>query len=634
VTGVVSGNHSGHFEPAADLRTATLLAEVRESVLRMVTELPTPPERIRVSAGDIAVELQWPAAGESAPQRQLPAVPPAAGPEPAGGQPAPGEGGASPATGQPSGDHQVTAATVGTFYRAPEPGAAPFTEVGDSVRPGQQLAIVEAMKLLIPVESDVSGRVRQVLRDDGQPVEFGEPLFLIERDLGGRMFEKILIANRGEIAVRVVRACRDLGIHCVVVHSTRDAGSAAARMADEAVCIGPPPPKLSYLNAAMVLQAALNTGADAIHPGYGFLSEDPEFAEACEELGVTLIGPPAAVLATLGSKDSARAAMAKAGLPLLPGSTEPLDLDGATALADQVGFPLLVKAVAGGGGRGMAVAETLAGLPEVFRQTQSAAAKLFADERVYAERYLRRARHVEVQVLADSRGRVIHLGERDCSLQRRRQKLVEESPAPALPAGLAERIRQAAVTGAQAAGYQGAGTFEFIVDDAGGFYFMEVNCRIQVEHPVTEMVTGVDLVGEQIRIAAGFPLALDQSDVELRGAAIECRINAEDPDRHFAPAPATITELALPAGPFVRVDTQVYPGCSVPPEYDPLIAKVIAWAPDRAAAIARMRRALRETTITGPGLHTTAGFLDKLIGSPVFARAEHSTSYIDELTEG
>jgi acetyl-CoA carboxylase biotin carboxylase subunit len=447
------------------------------------------------------------------------------------------------------------------------------------------------------------------------------------------MFEKVLIANRGEIAVRVLRACRELGVRTVAVHSTRDTGSAAVRLADEAVCIGPPPGKLSYLNAATVLQAALNTGADAIHPGYGFLSEDPDFAEACEELGITLIGPPASVLAVLGSKDSARAAMARAGLPLLPGSTEPLDLAGATQLAERIGFPLLIKAVAGGGGRGMALVENFAELPKLFRQTQASAAKLFADDQVYAERYLRRARHVEVQVLADRYGRVIHLGERDCSMQRRRQKLVEESPAPALPPELVERIREAAVAGAEAVGYQGAGTFEFIVGD-GAFYFMEVNCRIQVEHPVTEMVTGIDVVAEQIRIAAGAPLTVDQGDVQLRGVAIECRINAEDPTRQFAPAAGTIDELVLPGGPFVRVDTHVHAGYSVPPEYDPLLAKVVVWAPDRGMAIARMRRALRETTMAGRGLSTTATFLHDLLDSEAFGKAEHSTSYIDELTAG
>ena len=447
------------------------------------------------------------------------------------------------------------------------------------------------------------------------------------------MFQKILIANRGEIALRVLRACHELGIRTVVVHSTRDADSTAVRLADEAVCIGPPAARLSYLNTAAILQAALNTGADAIHPGYGFLSEDPDLAEACEQVGVTLIGPPASVLAVLGSKDHARAAMARAGLPLLPGSTEALDLAGAQRQAARIGFPLLIKAVAGGGGRGMAVVEHAAELPDVFRQTRASAGKLFADDRVYVERYLRRARHVEVQVLADRYGRVIHLGERDCSMQRRRQKLVEESPAPALPAGLVEQLRAAAVTGAQAVGYQGAGTFEFIVDDDFRFYFMEVNCRVQVEHPVTEMVTGIDIVAEQIRIAAGSPLTIAQSDVELRGAAIECRINAEDPDRQFAPAPGTISELVLPGGPFVRVDTHAHPGYSVPPEYDSLIAKVVVWGPDRDTAIARMRRALRETTMTGPGLRTTTRFLHDLLDSRAFGKVEHCTSYIDELPQ-
>lgn len=445
------------------------------------------------------------------------------------------------------------------------------------------------------------------------------------------MFDKILIANRGEIALRVVRACRELGIRSVVVHSTRDAESAAARLADDVVCIGPPPARLSYLNAAAVIQAALNTGAEAVHPGYGFLSEDPDFADACEAHGITLIGPPAKVLDALGSKVSARTMMEHAGLPLLPGSREPVDLAGASRLAAQVGFPLLIKAAVGGGGRGMGVAWSSEDLPEVYRRTQASAAKLFGDGRVYVERYLRRARHVEVQVLADSEGQVIHLGERDCSLQRRRQKLVEESPAPALPDGLADRIRAAAVTGAAAADYQGAGTFEFLVDEEFNFYFMEINCRIQVEHPVTEMVTGIDLVAEQIRIAAGQPLAFGQSDVTLRGAAIECRINAEDPSRHFAPTPGTLQELALPGGPFVRVDTHARPGYSVPPDYDSMIAKVVAWGPDRKAAIARMRRALTETTMTGPGLRTTTGFLHDLLGRRAFGEVTHHTSYVDDL---
>jgi acetyl-CoA carboxylase biotin carboxylase subunit len=446
------------------------------------------------------------------------------------------------------------------------------------------------------------------------------------------MFKKILIANRGEIALRVLRTCRELGIRTVAVHSTRDADDRAVALADETVCVGPAPAKLSYLNAAAVLQAALNTGADGIHPGYGFLSEDSDFADACQASGITLVGPPAEVMATLGSKVSARALMSQAGLPLLPGSTDPLDLTGAAELAARIGFPLLIKAAAGGGGRGMEVAWDAKSLPEVFRGTQARARALFGDGRVYGERYLRRARHVEVQIMADQHGQVIHLGERDCSMQRRHQKLVEESPAPALPDKLVERMRRAAVDGARAAGYQGAGTFEFLVDDRGEFYFMEVNCRIQVEHPVTEMVTGIDLVAEQIRAAAGLPMTLSQRDVVLRGAAIECRINAENPLRQFAPAPGLITELTLPGGPFVRVDTHAHPGYLVPSEYDSMIAKIIAWAPDRDGAIARMRRALSETAVHGQGVHTTTRFLYELLDSAAFRKVTHGTSYVDELT--
>jgi acetyl-CoA carboxylase, biotin carboxylase subunit len=445
--------------------------------------------------------------------------------------------------------------------------------------------------------------------------------------------KRVLIANRGEIALRVLRACRELGIRTVAVYSTRDASSRAVQLADETVQIGPAPAKLSYTNAAAVLQAALNTGADAIHPGYGFLSEDPDFADACERNGITLVGPPAEVMAKLGSKVSARALMSQAGLPLLPGSTEPLDLTDATELAARIGFPLLVKAAAGSGGRGMDVAWDANSLPDVFRRTQATAAALFGDSRVYAERYLARARHVEVQILADQHGQVIHLGERDCSMQRRHQKLIEESPVPALPGELMERMRHAAVRGARAAGYQGAGTFEFLVDEQDDFSFMEVNCRIQVEHPVTEMVTGVDLVAEQIRVASGLPLTLSQQDIVLRGAAIECRINAENPQRRFAPTPGMITEFTLPGGPFVRVDTHAHPGYLVPPEYDSMIAKVIVWAPDREGAITRMRCALGELTVHGQGISTTTRFLHDVLDSSAFRKAEHSTSTIDNMTQ-
>ncbi|MGH3929249.1 MAG: acetyl-CoA carboxylase biotin carboxylase subunit, partial [Pseudonocardiaceae bacterium] len=388
------------------------------------------------------------------------------------------------------------------------------------------------------------------------------------------MFTKILIANRGEIALRVARACRELGVRTVAVYSTQDRDSAVVRFADEAVQIGPDQPTLSYLNAAAVLQAAQQTGAEAIHPGYGFLSESADFADACESLGIVLIGPPASVMAALGDKTSARALMTKAQLPLLPGSLDPLDVDQARELAESIGFPVIVKAAAGGGGRGMQVIRRPDCFVDEYRRTQGSAQMLFGDGRVYLEKYLEQARHVEIQVLCDGRGRAIHLGERDCTVQRRHQKLIEESPAPRLPKGLAEQMGQAAIDGALAADYAGVGTFEFLVDPAGGYYFMEVNCRIQVEHPVTEMVTGIDLVAEQIKVAAGHPLVLTQEDVQPRGVAIECRINAEDPRRGFAPTPGLIQEFVPSGGPFVRVDTHVYPGYVVPPNYDSLLAKL------------------------------------------------------------
>ena len=445
------------------------------------------------------------------------------------------------------------------------------------------------------------------------------------------MFDKILIANRGEIALRVARTCRELGIPMVAICSTPDRGSAVTRIADETVLIGPGAAGQSYLNAAAVLQAAEQTGADAIHPGYGFLSESPDFAEACASLGITLIGPPAEVMAALGDKSSARAIMAKAGLPLLPGSVDPLDVDEARELATEIGFPVIVKAVAGGGGRGMSVVRDPDAFTDEFRRTQANAQMLFADGRVYVEKYLEHARHVEVQVLADTRGRAIHLGARDCTVQRRHQKLIEETPAPALPAGLAERIGASAVDGAVVAGYVGAGTWEFLLAPDGSYYFMEVNCRIQVEHPVTEMVTGVDLVREQIAIAAGQPLALGAADVVPRGVSIECRVNAEDPAARFAPAPGRLDRFEPPGGPFVRVDTHASPGYVVPPHYDSMIAKLVVWAPDRAAAIARMQRALGEFVIEGDRVRTTIDFLRTVLADERFASAEHSTRLVDEL---
>jgi acetyl-CoA carboxylase biotin carboxylase subunit len=452
----------------------------------------------------------------------------------------------------------------------------------------------------------------------------------------GTAIRAVLVANRGEIAVRVVRTCQELGIRAVVAHSSADRDSAAVRLADEAIQIGPGPAAESYLNIPAVIEAARVKGADAIHPGYGFLSENADFAEVCEDEGFVFIGPPAKVMTQLSDKSSARALMTGAGLPLLPGSRDPLDADAAQALADDIGYPVIVKAVAGGGGRGMRVVRSGADFPRAWAQTRAAAQAVFGDGRLYVERYLESARHVEIQVLADQYGDVVHLGARDCSLQRRHQKLVEESPAPQLSEAVLREMGEAAVRGARAAGYVGAGTFEFLVDhsvDQGvRFYFMEVNCRLQVEHPVTEMVTGVDLVGEQLRIAAGEPLGYTQDNVVPRGAAIECRINAEDPARDFAPAPGLLERCTMPAGPFTRVDTHAFVGYRVPPLYDSLLAKVIVWAPDRDAAIARMRRALAEIEVSGPGVATTTGFLHDVLDHPRFRAAEHDTTFIESLS--
>jgi acetyl-CoA carboxylase biotin carboxylase subunit len=447
------------------------------------------------------------------------------------------------------------------------------------------------------------------------------------------VFRRVLIANRGEIALRVARACRELGVEVVAVHSTEDRESAVVRMADQAVQIGPAPARRSYLNVPAIVEAALHTGAEAIHPGYGFLSEDPDFAEVCRDNGLVLVGPPAEVMARLGDKNVARRLMAEAGLPLLPGSIEPLrSVDEARRIADEIGYPVIIKAAAGGGGRGMRVVQSSRELDAAYDETRGVARMLFGDPRVYVERFLETARHVEIQVLADASGRVAHLGERDCSVQRRHQKLLEETPAPRLAPEIVEHMGRAAVAGARASGYVGAGTFEFLVDPDGDFSFMEVNCRIQVEHPVTEMATGVDLVQQQLRIAAGEPLALPPDPLP-RGAAVECRINVEDPDRDFAPSPGVLEELVLPGGPFVRVDTHGYPGYRVPAAYDSLLAKVVTWAPTRDQALDRMDRALAELRVRGPGVHTTAGFLREVIAHPELRAGEHSTGIVDQVLE-
>jgi acetyl-CoA carboxylase biotin carboxylase subunit len=448
------------------------------------------------------------------------------------------------------------------------------------------------------------------------------------------MFEKVLVANRGEIALRIARTCREMGIGVVAVHSTEDEDSAVVRFADESVCIGPADAKESYLLIPAVIEAAKKTGAQAVHPGYGFLSEDPDFAEICAANGLKFIGPPPATMQQMADKSQARALMRDAGVPVLPGSTEPLDdWKAARDVAGEIGYPVLVKAVAGGGGRGIALAEDETELRRVHRETRAQAQAIFGDGRVYVERFMEHVRHIEVQVLCDAHGNGIHLGERDCSLQRRRQKLVEESPAPGLPGGVAAKMGELAVRGALAVGYEGAGTFEFVVDESGGFHLIEVNCRLQVEHPVTEMVTGVDLVAEQLRIAAGEPLTLRQQDVEFRGAAIEGRINAENPEFGFAPTPGVVERFEPPGGPFVRVDTHAFSGAAISAAYDSLLAKLIVWAPDRERAISRLRRAMGEFTISGHGVKNTASFLSGLVDQPFFRNAEHTTDSVEWFTQ-
>ncbi|MEV6318131.1 acetyl-CoA carboxylase biotin carboxylase subunit [Streptomyces sp. NPDC051776] len=448
------------------------------------------------------------------------------------------------------------------------------------------------------------------------------------------MFSTVLVANRGEIALRIARACRELGIRTVAVYSTADLDSAVVRFADEAVHIGHSPSKASYLNAPAIIEAAKLSGAQAIHPGYGFLSEDPDFAEICEGCGITFIGPSPEVIQRLGDKAEARAAMAEAGLPVLPGSTGAVATAAeAKEIAQQTGYPVILKAVAGGGGRGMAVGRDPDELLAAYRETRAHARAVFGDDRVYLERFIEDARHVEVQVLCDRHGAAVHLGERDCSVQRRHQKLVEEAPAPNLPAELRTEMCESAVRGALAAGYVGAGTFEFVVTPAHEFYLMEINCRLQVEHPVTEMLTGIDIVREQILIAAGLPLSMRQEDIAPRGAAMECRVNAEDPLRGFAPTPGRLTEFVPPGGPFVRVDTHSFPDWLVGPDYDSLLAKTVVWAPDREQAIARMDRALEEFRVDGHGVRTTIGFLRRTLARPEFRAAQHTTGLVGTMLD-
>ncbi|WP_299485303.1 acetyl-CoA carboxylase biotin carboxylase subunit [Acaryochloris sp. IP29b_bin.137] len=443
-------------------------------------------------------------------------------------------------------------------------------------------------------------------------------------------FSKILIANRGEIALRILRTCGEMGIATVAVHSTVDQQSLNVQLADEAVCIGEPASSKSYLNIPNIISAALTRNATAIHPGYGFLAENARFAEICADHKIHFIGPSPDAMRAMGDKSTAKETMQNAGVPTVPGS-DGLVPDEATAkkIADAMGYPVMIKATAGGGGRGMRLVRDPDDLGKLYLAAQGEAEAAFGNPGVYIEKFIENPRHIEFQIFADSYGNVVHLGERDCSIQRRHQKLLEESPSPALSPDLREKMGSAAVRAAQSIGYVGAGTVEFLLSATGEFYFMEMNTRIQVEHPVTEMTTGLDLIAEQIRIAQGEKLSVTQDQVQLMGHAIECRINAEDPDHNFRPHPGRINGYLPPGGPGVRVDSHVYTDYEIPPYYDSLIGKLIVWGRDRPTAIARMKRALQECAITG--LPTTIGFHQKILDTPEFVQGKVYTNFIQEV---
>lgn len=444
------------------------------------------------------------------------------------------------------------------------------------------------------------------------------------------MFNKILIANRGEIAVRIIRACRNMGIRSVAVYSKEDANSLHVQLADQRICIGEGPAKNSYLNMDRIITAARNMGADAIHPGFGFLSENSEFVRRCEENGITFIGPKADVIDKMGNKSQARKTMMDAGVPVVPGTKEPVyDAEIGKALAAEIGYPVMIKASSGGGGKGMRVAADEDEFEYQFNLAQRESANAFGDDTMYIERFVENPRHVEIQIMADSYGNVVALGDRDCSVQRNHQKLIEESPSPAIDEKNREKMNQYAVLAAKTVNYTNAGTIEFIVDPKGNFYFMEMNTRIQVEHGVTEMVTGKDLIIEQIRVAMGEHLSFTQEDIKIQGHAIECRINAEIPERNFMPSPGTVQHMHLPAGNGVRLDTALYTGYKIPTEYDSMIAKVIVHAPDREAAIMKMRAALDEMLIMG--VDTNLDFQYQIMKHPVFCEGKADTGFIENV---
>lgn len=443
------------------------------------------------------------------------------------------------------------------------------------------------------------------------------------------MIKKVLIANRGEIAVRIIRACREMGIQTVAIYSEADSDALHTMLADEAICIGPAASSESYLSMERILSATVTMGADAIHPGFGFLSENSKFAGMCEKCMIKFIGPGSEVIERMGNKAAARNTMIEAGVPVVPGSREPiLDPQKGKEVAGEIGYPVMIKAALGGGGRGMRVAEKPEEFEAQFMTAQREAEKGFSDPTMYIERYVQEPRHIEFQIFADAHGNVVHLGERDCSVQRRHQKMIEESPSPAISEDLRKAMGEAAVNAAKAADYENAGTIEFLLDKNKDFYFIEMNTRIQVEHPVTEAVTGIDLIKEQIRVASGEPLRFTQESVILRGHAIECRINAENPEKNFMPCPGTITDSHFPGGLGIRIDSAIYNGYKIPPNYDSMIAKLIVHGEDRKEALQKMEMALREFSIEG--IVTNQEYQLRIIDHPVFQEGKQDTSFIEQ----
>ena len=443
------------------------------------------------------------------------------------------------------------------------------------------------------------------------------------------MFRKILIANRGEIAVRIVRTCKEMGIETVAIYSKADSGALHVKLADEAVCVGPAKSADSYLNMKNILAAATATGCDAIHPGFGFLSENARFAKLCQQCNITFIGPSAEIINRMGNKSEARNTMIQAGVPVVPGSKEPVyTAEAGLAMAKEIGFPVMIKASSGGGGKGMRISRSEEDFTEHFNAAQLESVKGFSDDTMYIEKYIEKPRHVEFQIMGDKFGNVVHLGERDCSIQRRHQKVMEESPCEVISPELRKKMGEVAVKAAKAVNYENAGTIEFLLDKDKNFYFMEMNTRIQVEHPVTELVSGIDLIKEQIRVAAGEPLSVSQEDIQIKGHAIECRINAENPKKHFMPCPGRITNVHIPGGNGVRVDTHIYNDYKVPANYDSMLMKLIVYDKDRASAIAKMRSALGEVIIEG--IETNIDFQYEILENEAFQKGDTDTGFIEK----